>query len=474
MATKFTISSIFQAVDRITGPTKKMNKSVTGFSKSAQRSFKSMNTGLRSMRRLLTGAVAILATGAIAKGIKGLVTEASKIETVTTQFKTLTGSLETATALVDKMRVFAASTPLQFDTIGEGTKRLLAFGIEQKDVLGVMQTLGDAALGDAQKLNSLTRAYGKVSARGKTSMEEINMVIDAGVPIMDALSKRMGTTTEELTKMISKGEITSEVFQEAFKDMTSEGGQFYKGMEEQSKTTAGLFSTLKDNVTMVSASIGMALLPRVKELTGKLIGIAQKINEWIMRNKELVGQGIGNFLSNITSAVRQLISFITPLVKAIFKIAKELAVMFTETEVGAKIIKVLGSAFAALTEAVKIMWKVVKPILKLFLIVLEPILDIVNGIVKGIGAVADFLGKGNEGPSMADYGAAGRGRAGLVSPNSGVINAISESRNYTTNRSTVDVNFNNPPAGMAAEQKGKAPGINVDMGVPSGLSGMRW
>ncbi len=69
---------------------------------------------------------------------------------------------------------------------------------------------------------------------------------------------------------------------------------------------------------------------------------------------------------------------------------------------------------------------------------------------------------------MADYEAMGRERVSM-SPNAGLI----ESRSTTTNRSTVDVNFNNPPAGTAIKQTGKAPGINLNLG-PAGLTGVRW
>lgn len=275
---------------------------------------------LSNMRGLVLGATAAITGGLIGRGIKGLVTAGADLETVVTEFKVLTGSIETATELVDRMRQFTAKTPLQFEDVSEGSKRLMAFGIETENVLDVMGQLGDAALGDAEKLNSLTRAYGKVAARGKASMEEVNMVIDAGVPIMDALNDVMGTNTEQLQDMMRNGEVTADIFQEAFRSMTSEGGQFFGGMSQKARTQAGLFSTLKDNISIVAQSIGGALLPTTKALTEQIIEVTGRINEWVTENQDLIKQGVDDTLAFIKDTIRDTVSLVRalmPLIKSL-------------------------------------------------------------------------------------------------------------------------------------------------------------
>lgn len=212
------------------------------------------------------------------------------------------------------------------------------------------------------------------------------------------------------------------------------------------------------------------LINRLKALKSTVIELGFKFIESFAGP---AGEGIKSLTEAIRNInvepIKRLIAFATPLVKTVINIAKELHAMFTETASGTKIIDLLGSAFKAIVPAVELMWKVVKPILQAWLWFMEPIFDIINGITKGMGMVAEFMGGGKGGPSMADYEAAGRGRAPM-SPNTGLI----ESRSTTTNRSTVDVNFNNPPAGTAIKQKGKAPDVNLNLGVPSGLAGVSW
>lgn len=449
MATKFTISSIFQAVDKITGPTKKMQKSVTGFSKASQRGFQGMSTGLRTMRRLITGVAAVLATGAIAKGITKFAEQGDMISKTSRQIGM------TAEALQE----------LQFAAERQG--------ISTEDFTKSMQKM-NKNVGEARAgTGALTTLLNKTNP---ALLEQLKLVENS--------EEAFNLLVEEIegqANQMDKAAIANAAFGRSGKNMLilAEGGtEAIADLREEARKYGGVISdeaakgseVFVDSLTNLKSAMQGLRNNALAPLISKIQPLLQQFADFIARNKDLIALRAQQIFNAITFAVEKLVKFATPLVRTIIKIAKELTSMFTETEIGTKIIDLLGSAFKAIVPAVKLMWKVVKPILKLFLTVLEPILDIVNGIVKGIGAVADFLGKGNEGPSMADYEAASRGRAGLIGRNDGLI----ESRSTTTNRSTVDVNFNNPPAGTAIKQKGKAPDVNLNLGVPSGLAGASW
>ena len=380
------VNTTFSATDRMKGPMNRMQRNVTGFSSNAQRSLGRTSASFMNMSRVVRIAGAAIVTGLIGRGIRGLVGAAADIETVTTQFETLTGSIDNANRLVQDMQDFASQTPLQFDTLAQGTQRLLAFGIAQEDIIQTMQTLGDAALGDADKLNSLTRAYGKVSARGKASMEEINMVIDAGVPIMDALNEQFGTTTEELTGMISRGEVTSEVFQDAFRTMTREGGQFNNGMQRQSQTTAGLMSTLKDNIQLTAAGIGQSLLPTVKDLTDRLISVTRQIRAWVSENEDLIQQKVEDTLQNIADAGRTIARFWNNgTIPAILAAVVAFKAMTTAVRIGeAALVAFKGAklAYTAATQGATVAARLFNVVLKK-----NPIGLIITAIAAVVGAI---------------------------------------------------------------------------------------
>ena len=108
----------------------------------------------------------------------------------------------------------------------------MSFGIEEENVIDRMRMLGDAALGNTEKLKGLILAYGKVKTKGKVSMEEINMIAEKGVPIIGTLSEQLGVTKTEFFKLVSAGKIGEKEVTKAFKTMTSEGGIFFQGMQK--------------------------------------------------------------------------------------------------------------------------------------------------------------------------------------------------------------------------------------------------
>lgn len=200
-------------------------------------------------------------------GLAGLgLKAASKIEDYTASFKTLLGTEPAAKKMIKTINEMAAATPFDPDPLIQSTEKLLAFGIEAENVNDVLNMLGDSSKGSAEALQTLSTAYGKVAAKGKASMEELNMMIDRGVPILGELANIMGVSEDKIIKMVSEGKVGFNELNQAFKNMTSEGGVFYKGMETASQTLSGKLSTLKGNMSMLGAAIMEEVLPTVKSL----------------------------------------------------------------------------------------------------------------------------------------------------------------------------------------------------------------
>ena len=59
--------------------------------------------------------------------------------------------------------------------------------------------------------------------------------------------------------------------------MTSKGGQFSGMMEAQSKTTSGLFSTLKDTFNEVFLTLGQPINDALRPLIEQAIGLVAKL-----------------------------------------------------------------------------------------------------------------------------------------------------------------------------------------------------
>jgi hypothetical protein len=87
-------------------------------------------------------------------------------------------------------------------------------------------------------------------------MREIRDFAMAGVPLIGELSKNLGKSNAEITKMVSAGKIGFKDVEEAFRTMSSEGGKFYNLMEKQNKSVTGQISNLVDKWQVMINEIG--------------------------------------------------------------------------------------------------------------------------------------------------------------------------------------------------------------------------
>nr|DAQ68350.1 MAG TPA: tail tape measure protein [Caudoviricetes sp.] len=194
----------------------------------------------------------------------------ASMESYLTNFKVMLGNEELAAAKLSELRKMAASTPFALSDLTEGTQTLLQFGIAADDTTDVLKQLGDISLGNADKLQTLVRAYGKMSSAQKVTLENVNMMIDAGFNPLNQICDATGESMSDLYKRISDGKVSFSELQAAVEAATSEGGQFYNGMLEASQTFSGRMSTLKDNVSALTGELTGGLFAALGDLVVKL------------------------------------------------------------------------------------------------------------------------------------------------------------------------------------------------------------
>ena len=194
----------------------------------------------------------------------------ASMESYLTNFKVMLGNEELAATKLAELRKMAASTPFALSDLTEGTQTLLQFGIAADDTTDVLKQLGDISLGNADKLQTLVRAYGKMSSAHKVTLENVNMMIDAGFNPLNQICDATGESMSDLYKRISDGKVSFSELQAAVEAATSEGGQFYNGMLEASQTFSGRMSTLKDNVAALTGELTSGLFAALGDLVVKL------------------------------------------------------------------------------------------------------------------------------------------------------------------------------------------------------------
>lgn len=201
------------------------------------------------------------------------------MESYLTNFKVMLGDEQLAAEKLEEIRKMAASTPFSLSDLTEGTQTLLQFGVAADDTTGVLKRLGDISLGNADKLQTLVRAYGKMSSAQKVTLENVNMMIDAGFNPLNQICDATGESMSALYKRISDGKVSFNELEAAVAAATSEGGQFYNGMLEASQNFNGRLSTLKDNVAALTGELTSGLFSALGDTLVKANELVVSITE---------------------------------------------------------------------------------------------------------------------------------------------------------------------------------------------------
>ena len=215
---------------------------------------------------------------------------AGQFQTAREEFGTLLGDMQAGAALFDDViKPFNDFTPFDLETTTQATKIFLAAKVPVADLTATLNRMGNIAQGNSQKMISFANAFSKASAKGKADMEVLNVYLDQGVPILDELAKGFNTTTEEIIKMASKGEISFKDFQTALERLSAEGGAYFGGLELASKSYASMWAGLHEALNSLAASIGDMFLPAACKILEWLTNVANAINNSPLAKGVLVG-----------------------------------------------------------------------------------------------------------------------------------------------------------------------------------------
>ena len=214
-------------------------------------------------------------------GLAGLVTfgvkTAASLEQAEIGFKTLLGSGQRSKVFLEDLKTFAAGTPFELPGLIESSRTLLGVGLNAKGVIPLLQAFGDTAgaVGVGQDaFQRIMLATSQAISAGKFQAGDLNQIMTNGIPIWSILSRAMGKPVPELRKMAEQGRLLSkDVLPLLQKQMTKDYGG---AMAEQSKTLAGVWSTLKDTVAIGLADAIKPLVPLLSDLVPKAAALAQR------------------------------------------------------------------------------------------------------------------------------------------------------------------------------------------------------
>ena len=224
------------------------------------------------------GIGAALAGGAAAMGVGvKAVNAAANFEQTKVAFTTLIGDAAKAEQTLAKLRQLGAETPFEFPELADAGRKLIAFGESADTVPETLRRIGDVSAGVQAPVGEIAELYGKARVQGRLFAEDINQLTGRGIPIIQELAKQFGVNDSQVKKLVESGQVGFPNIERAFISMTSKGGRFSGMMEAQSKTTSGLFSTLKDSVNEVFLALGQPINEAIRPLVAEAIGMVSTL-----------------------------------------------------------------------------------------------------------------------------------------------------------------------------------------------------
>lgn len=224
---------------------------------------------LPSIKGIAGAAGGLLAGGALFKlGSLGLSTAAG-MEQAQISFTTMLGSAQKASSFLKDLQAFAAKTPFEFPELQTAASSLISVGVNAKDVIPIMTTLGNVTSGmgtGSEGVKRATVALQQMIAAQRITGEDLNQLRDAGIPVYDLLSKATGKSTAEVVKMAQAGKLGKKELDLMLQTLqTGKGLERFAGlMDKQSQSLTGLWSTFKDTLGQGLASLLTPVIPKLK------------------------------------------------------------------------------------------------------------------------------------------------------------------------------------------------------------------
>ncbi len=209
-----------------------------------------------SMAGAVAGGATALAGYALVKLVQSSSRAAAAMEPVEVAFETLTGSAERARAVLGALQALGAETPYDFEELAVAGRNLIAFGEGAHTVTETLRRIGDVASGIQAPLADIATIYGKARVQQTLFAEDINQLVGRGIPVIAEFAAQLGVSEAEVKKLASEGQITFDMLEQAFRDLTGEGAKFGGMMEKQARTMKGYLGGISDQWNSILTDLG--------------------------------------------------------------------------------------------------------------------------------------------------------------------------------------------------------------------------
>jgi tape measure domain-containing protein len=243
-----------------------------------------------------TFAAVVTAGFGVAGVVKFGLQAAASLQQAQVGFTTLLGSATKAGNYLKQLQAFAAATPFELNGLIDSSRTLLGVGVSAQKVIPMLRAFGDAAgaVGVGQEaFQRIILATSQSISSGRFQLADLNQLMNNGLPIYNLLSQALGKPVKTIRDMATQGKLlTAEVLPKLQKQMEKDYGG---AMAKQGQTLAGVWSTLKDTISIGLSNSLTPLIPLFSDLVPRaanvLVNVFKVVSTYIAAFAEGITKG---------------------------------------------------------------------------------------------------------------------------------------------------------------------------------------
>jgi hypothetical protein len=231
----------------------------------------------------LKNAVLAFATGAT---LRAIINTTASFENLRTTLKFVTGSIESGNNAFQLLQNLSLRSKFSVEQLSDAFVALYSSGINPtEELLTTFINTASVFGNEIDTLNDLTRLFAK-GTQGGLGLQSLNQLAGKGIPVFDILEQKLGVTKDTLAK---------------FAEGTGNSEKILKALQEGlSETFAGANEARVNNLSTAISSLGREFLKAFETLSG--------------------GGGFNRALIDLINSLKELLSTLNPLIKALGKV----------------------------------------------------------------------------------------------------------------------------------------------------------
>lgn len=311
---------------------------------------------------------------------------------------TLMGSAEKGGEMFKSLIQFSQSTPFELQGTMDAAKRLMAMGFAAEEVLPMLTRLGNASssLGlGTEGFNRLALVMGQIKSKAQLMTQDVNQFAEAGIPVWDILAQKMGKTRGEVMDLTEDGLVPASDALEAiqgYMDM-----KFSGAMEEQSKTLLGVFTNLKESL---SVGFGLSMQKDLDDIAASAVTLGATLGVVSASLGSGLGTTLTTYFEDASAAIDNLVTDIgtlganlmTTWTPTMGTLTQSLSDAFTNALPG---IEAMSSAFSTMIGWISSALPGLGDQFTAFGDTVYKIVDTVDALGSAIGGLMDSMGSGS-------------------------------------------------------------------------------